>query len=625
MAFPPQFLDELRSRLSLAATVGRRVRLTKRGREHTGLCPFHNEKSPSFTVSDDKGFYHCFGCGAHGDAIEFIRRSEGLSFTEAVERLAQEAGLPVPAPDPQARERAERHGSLQSVLETAADWYQSQLQGQAGAAARRYLQGRGLSEATIARFRLGFAPDGRMALKQALLARNLPEALLVETGMLIKPDDGGMSYDRFRDRIMFPITDRRGRVIAFGGRALGDIKPKYLNSPDTPLFHKGHVLYNLALAREAANESGSLIVAEGYMDVIALAQAGFAHAVAPLGTALTEEQMALLWRLVPEPILCFDGDAAGWRAALRAAERCLPLLKPGHSFRFALLPAGEDPDSLLKAKGPLAMSEILQAALPLAEVLWRRETDDRPVDTPERRAAVQQALADICRTVGDEMVRGYYRQWFKDRLAKVFEARRPVPGPARRPPPGAQRQFARGPLSGASLARMRQSGEPGIRREQLLIVTILNHPALLERIDEDFAGLEFTSPELDRLRRAILHEAVRNQGLDSASLQRHLSAQGLTDIVARLTGAGGSDLHWFARPEAALADAEMGWKHALSRHRRAVTLRSELRSAEAALAHDMNGENLRRLQALKQLVETSEGDEAEIPQFGVASGRESAP
>jgi DNA primase len=328
LAFPPRFLDEIRARLACSEVIGRRVRLVRKGREHSGLCPFHNEKTPSFTVNDDKGFFHCFGCGAHGDVIGFTMKIDHLPFPEAVERLAGEAGLEMPRQTPAERARAEVENTLQDVVEAACAWYEAQLRAPAGSAGLAYLRNRGLDEATIAGFRLGFAPDGRAALKSALLQKGFKEDLLLQAGLLVRPDDGRESFDFFRGRVMFPIADRRGRVIAFGGRVMGDGQPKYLNSRDTPLFDKGRTLYALDKARAGVAKAAELIVAEGYMDVIALHAAGFAGAVAPLGTALTEAQIEALWKLAPEPIVCLDGDAAGQRAALRAAERALPMLKP---------------------------------------------------------------------------------------------------------------------------------------------------------------------------------------------------------------------------------------------------------------------------------------------------------
>ena len=377
MTLSTEFLDEIRARLSLADVVGRKVKLVKRGREHSGLCPFHSEKSPSFTVSEDKGFYHCFGCGAHGDVIGFVMQTEGLSFPEAAERLALEAGLQVPVSSPQDREAAQRRADLYEVLDAATGWFQEQLYTADGAEARAYLERRGVAPETTALFRLGFAPDKRGALRKAMNARGYDDDQLVEAGLMKRPDPDqavGRGAQDLRDyffhRIIFPITDRRGRVIAFGGRALGDSKAKYLNSPETNLFHKGRVLYNMARARQAAHDTGEVIVVEGYMDVVALAQAGFPAAVAPLGTAVTEEQIEELWRMAERPTLCLDGDAAGQRAGFRAAARALPLLKPGRSLGFAVLPANEDPDSLVNSRGAAAFRQVLDSAQPLADVVW---------------------------------------------------------------------------------------------------------------------------------------------------------------------------------------------------------------------------------------------------------------
>src|SRR5260370_25158747 len=353
MAFPPGFLDELRARLSLSDVVGRKVSLTRRwGSEYAGLCPFHNEKTPSFTVNDRKGFCHCFGCGAHGDAVGFVMKTEGLSFPEAVEKLAREVGLPVPRATPAERERADRVATLQQFAEEAARWFQQQPRLPAGGQGLDYLRGRGVEQATSDDFRLGFAPDSRDGLLAALKREGVPVDKIVEAGLAIQPDDDREPYDRFRGRVMFPINDRRGRVIAFGGRVMGAGEPKYLNSPETPLFHKGATLYCLDRARMAATQDQPVVVAEGYMDVIALQDAGFVGAVAPLGTALTEGQLGELWKLAAEPYLCFDGDNAGRRAAARAAERALPLLRAGKSLRFLVLPAGEDPATLIPATPP---------------------------------------------------------------------------------------------------------------------------------------------------------------------------------------------------------------------------------------------------------------------------------
>src|SRR5436309_4094311 len=433
MAFPPGFLDELRARVPLGSLVGRRVKLIRRGRELGGLCPFHHEKTPSFYVVEDKGFFHCFGCGAHGDAIGYVMRAENLDFIEAIERLAAEAGLAVPQQTPQDRERAQRQKTLLEALAAAAKFYEARLWSPAGTRAREYLAARGLDEETIRRFGLGWASDDRQALRRAL-SGEFPEALLIEGGLLRRPEGGGEPYDYFRGRVLFPIGDRAGRVIAFGGRTLGDDQPKYLNSPDTPLFEKGRVLYGWAAARaNAARDNNGeapppAIVVEGYMDVIALHRAGFATAVAPLGTALTEAQLQELWRLSPEPVLCFDGDTAGQRAALRALHRALPLLKPGRSLRLATLPPGEDPDSLIRTRGRPGFGEVLAGARPLSEMLWQSELAAGPIDTPERRADLEQRLMQAAGLIGDRVVQAEYRRFLRERL---FRLGRPAPAKTR--------------------------------------------------------------------------------------------------------------------------------------------------------------------------------------------------
>ena len=422
MGFTPDFLDEIRNRLPVSEIVGRKVRLVRKGREHTGLCPFHNEKTPSFTVNDDKAFYHCFGCGAHGDVINFVLETEGLSFPETIERLAGQAGLQMPEYSPQDRQKSKVKKTLFDLMEAVTHWFESQLAAQVGSQGRTYIQKRGLSNETVRKFRLGFAPNSRSALKEAMLARSeFSEEMLIEAGMLIKPDDGGDSYDRFRDRIMFPITDRQGRVVAFGGRALSNnAKAKYLNSPETPLFHKGRLLYNLSGARKAAFEKGRLIIAEGYMDVIAISQAGFPEAVAPLGTAVTEDQIREMWRLAPEPLLCFDGDKAGQRAAIRVVDRSLGLLKPGHSLKFVYLPDGEDPDSFVAGHGERAFEGLLSKGVPLANVLWSELIGDAQVETPEQRAGLEQKIARVLSEIKDQKIRGYYEGDFQKRLKNLF-------------------------------------------------------------------------------------------------------------------------------------------------------------------------------------------------------------
>ncbi len=413
----PQWLDELRSRLTLSGVIGRTTRLTKAGREFKACCPFHNEKSPSFTVNDEKGFYHCFGCGAHGDAIRWMTDQRGLSFMDAVKELAVEAGMEVPAPDPQAAQRAEKRDTLYDVMKAAQDWFVDNLRGADGAAARDYLQSRGFDAHTMERFGFGYAPESKQALNRAL--SRFPEAQLIEAGLRIAVD-GRDPYDRFRGRLMLPIEDARGRVIAFGGRILDSGKtdaPKYLNSPDTPLFDKGRTLYNLHRAAPAARQSGRMIVVEGYMDVIALAAAGIEECVAPLGTALTEQQIELLWRQVETPILCFDGDAAGQRAAMRAVGRALPMLKPAHSLQIVTMPPGLDPDDLIAREGVGALETKLREAHSLVDMLWTAERDAIPLNTPEDKAGLKARLLAHVESIAEQDIRSLYRRDLLDRFS----------------------------------------------------------------------------------------------------------------------------------------------------------------------------------------------------------------
>ena len=525
MAFPPGFLDELRSRISLSGLIARRVKLVRRGREFAGLCPFHHEKTPSFYVVEDKSFFHCFGCGAHGDAIGFAMRADNLDFIEAVEKLAGEAGLAVPEATPQERERARRQKTLLEATEAAAAFYEERLWAPTGARAREYLQTRGLDPETIRRFRLGWAPDDRQALRRALTPE-FPDALLIEAGLLRRPAEGEAS-DYFRNRLMFPIGDRAGRVIAFGGRVLGDGQPKYLNSPDSALFEKGRVLYGWSAARATVireKEDGpGAIVTEGYMDVIALHQAGFATAVAPLGTALTEFQLHELWRLTAEPILCFDGDAAGQRAAARAMRRALPLLRPGQSLRFAGLPAGEDPDSVIRQAGRGTFDQILAGARPLSTVLWESEFGAGRLDTPERRAALERRLMEHIGLIADRTVQAEYRRFLRDRL---FDLGRPA-RPGARHLPRLRPSFVRdGPEPPP-----RSGGR--IQRENLFRM-LLHFPHLIDQVAEELAALEIPESDLDGLRRQILELDAGGSGLDARAFQQHLVENGLAATVERL-------------------------------------------------------------------------------------------
>src|SRR6201996_1284404 len=421
MRFTPQFLEDLRARLPVSEVVGKRVKLKRAGREWKGLSPFQQEKTPSFTVNDQKQFYHDFSTGKHGNIFDFVMETEGVSFPEAVERLASMAGLPLPAVTPDAARHEQRRKTLHDVMELAAKFFADTLSSRNGAKARGYLADRGITPATQLQFRMGYSPADRFALKEHLGNQGIPVNDMIETGLLIGGEDIPVPYDRFRDRVMFPITDLRGRVIAFGGRALEkDVPAKYLNSPETPLFHKGDNLYNHPTARQASHNGAPLIVVEGYVDVIAMVTAGFAGTVAPLGTALTENQLALLWKMADEPILCFDGDKAGQKAAWRAADLAMPHLKPGKSLRFALLPEGQDPDDLARSGGRGAIEEVIGAARGLADMIWSREVEGGSYATPERRAALEARIGELTNGIRDEVVRRYYRQHLAERLQRMF-------------------------------------------------------------------------------------------------------------------------------------------------------------------------------------------------------------
>lgn len=626
MAFPPQFLDEIRSRVSLAELIGRRTKLAKKGREYSGLCPFHNEKSPSFTVNEDKGFYHCFGCGAHGDHVDFVRQTEGVEFPEAIERLADLAGLQMPVQRPEDKKQQQKAATLHEVMEVATLWFISQLAGQTGLGARKYLERRALALPAIEEFRLGYAPNSRTAMKEALLARGISESIQIEAGLIIKPEDGRDSYDRFRDRLMFPIGDRQGRVIAFGGRALGDAPAKYLNSPETPLFHKGSILYNMASARRHAFDSGNVVVAEGYMDVIALSSAGFQQSVAPLGTAITESQLQVLWRMAPEPTMCLDGDSAGWKAALRAAERALPLLKPGFSLRFSLLPDGLDPDDLIQEQGVEAIRDVLTNALPLSELLWRKEIQDRDLKTPEQKAAFEAALFGMCEQIADLTVKSYYQKHFKERLWKWSKSESESRSQSWKQENHGKRfgrfanQKGEKHKKRASTAPIQLANKLG-RGEGLLILAVVNHPEILESCFDDFAAIQLSSGHLDRLRRAIIEIATSESNLDYEVMKHQLTIRGLMDLIGKLKKHTSESLDWFVEKDAALEDARRGWQHLLARHKQEALVQ-DLKVAREQLEKDVTHENLDRLKVAQKAIEEAAGNEVDLDGFGLASGKE---
>src|SRR5579884_1407389 len=501
MRFSPQFLDELRARLPVSEVVGKRVKLRKAGREWKGLSPFNKEKTASFFVNDQKAMWFDFSSGKNGNIFDFLMLTEGVSFPEAVERLAHQAGIPLPVMTREAQVQEQRRKTLHDIVELAAKYFEATLASRNGARGRGYLLDRGIASSTQLKFRLGYALSEQYALKEHLGAAKIPVDDMIEAGLLVSGEDIAVPYDRFRDRVMFPISDWRGRVIAFGGRALEkDVAAKYLNSPETPLFHKGRLLYNAAGARKAAHQGAPVIAVEGYVDVIAMVTAGFEATVAPLGTALTEDQLALLWKMADEPILCFDGDAAGRRAAYRAIDLALPHITPGKSLRFASLPQGQDPDDLVRSGGADAMTDVLTTALPLADMLWMRETEGGRFETPERRAGLEARIDELANAIVNETVRRYYRQDLRQRLRNLL-----MPVSTDRPAQGGfgrgamvrwrernerSRSHARGqsheaplaPLSPqlqtSSIIRGSRSALPP--REALILLAAFNHPWLLE-------------------------------------------------------------------------------------------------------------------------------------------------
>lgn len=629
MRYPPHLLDEIRTRLPLSDLVGRKVRLKKAGREWRGLSPFNAEKTPSFYVNDQKQFYHCFSSGKHGDHFRFLQETEGLSFPEAVERLAGEAGVPLPAPSRESRDTEERRRGAMEVMELAAAFFADHLAGRTGARARDYLSRRGLGESVVRDFRLGYAPPERYALRDHLAGRDVSAEAMIELGLLIGGEDIAVPYDRFRDRVIFPIRDLRGRVIAFGGRALApDAKPKYLNSPETPLFHKGAMLYNHHAARQAAHDTGRVIAVEGYVDVIAMALAGHPETVAPLGTALTEEQLALLWRMADEPILCFDGDGAGRRAAYRALDVALPGLVPGKSLRFALLPEGQDPDDLLRSGGAAAIDRVLAGARPLVDVLWSRESEMSPVDTPERRAGLAQRLREMVGQIRDETLKRFYRDEIEARLRTLG----PGAAPRGRREAGAFVPRPRGAPERAASPRLTARASPLLARsslfsggsssrEALIIAVLLVHPGLLSGaaadLAEDLADLDLTSPDATALRDVLIGHAAEGEA-EATLLDGRLARAGLTPAAGRIAALVRPGDRWALDPHADPVRLEDALRQAVILHRNAGSLHSELRAAERALAEDHTEANFAWLCDVKDRLARVAAAEAEtdVPDGG---------
>ncbi|WP_091740991.1 DNA primase [Phenylobacterium immobile] len=568
--FDERFLDEIKSRLRPSDVIGKTVKLRRQGREYVGLSPFTKEKTPSFYVNDDKGQFFDFSSGKTGDIITFLQETERLSFSEAVERLAADAGVPLPAVDPRAAEQEKKRQGLGDWLETAAQWFEGELRRPAGREARAYLERRGLPESEWSRFRLGFSPNGRTALKDYLIAKGAKPGELVEAGLLIAPEDGAAPYDRFRDRIIFPIADARGRIVSFGGRAMDpEARAKYLNGPETSVFHKGQVLYGLAGARKiiAAAPSGEtppLVVVEGYMDVIACQRAGLPSAAA-MGTALGEEQMELLWRHHPDPTLCFDGDRAGRQAAGRVMDRALPLLRPGRSFNFALVEGGKDPDEVLREQGAAALKKQLAETTPFAEALFLRERQAAPLDTPEQRTDLKVRLRKLAATIADADLAGAYKEFLLARFDALFPRATPSPydasaagralsqhgwGKRRTVLAGATPQgqraasaLAQSPLPLAAALALAAVRDPAVMETSIERISASGFgDARLDRLAQDLVSLRF---EADHLDQETATRALAERGFDAgmlARLERDASRAGVAAPFLAATGERARDL-----------------------------------------------------------------------------------
>ncbi|TCL74820.1 DNA primase [Rhizobium sp. BK251] len=654
MRFSNTFLDEIRDRVPISDVIGRRVTWDRRKTnvsrgDYWACCPFHGEKSPSFHCEDRKGRYHCFGCGVTGDHFRFLTDLEGLNFPEAVQQIADMAGVAMPVADPQMERREKERGSLIDVMEMATKFFQDQLQTANGARARAYLRDRGLTGRTIETFRLGYAPESRNALKEFLAGKGVTKEQIEACGLVVH-ENVPVSYDRFRDRIMFPILSSREKVIAFGGRAMSpDAPAKYLNSNETELFHKGRVLYNFARARRAiqgADGAGTIIAVEGYMDVIALNQAGVENAVAPLGTALTEDQLELLWKMTPQPVLCFDGDGAGIRAANRGADLALPHLKPGRSVRFALLPDGKDPDDLVRHEGRAPFDKVLAQAKPLSEMLWDREINTGKFDTPEARAELEARLKQMVGVIADENVRRHYQQDIRDRLNAFFQpqfASRNAQGGgfernggrsfgSRSEGQGA-RKSSRPPAASDRLVRsgmIKGHQEMPPLRESVLALTVVNHPQLLQDDYDEIAAIDYESRELQRLWSAMLGTAAATAAphLTGAHLLERLEQQGFAALLKGLDQQIRNARLWTATEEAAMEDAREGYRQALALHKRTKALRwqkVELEREIAEVTEEGDSERVEQLMLALQQVHLEglrlENQEAIIDGFGIMSGR----
>ncbi|TPE52215.1 DNA primase [Amaricoccus solimangrovi] len=603
MSLPPGFIDELRDRVSLAQVIGRKLTWDRKSNAARGdywaPCPFHQEKSASFHVDDARGYYYCFGCHAKGDVVTFLRETENLGFMEAVERLAGIAGMTMPARDPEAAKRAEKRNGLVEAMEAAVQFYRMNLHGARAIEARSYLDRRGLTAGTQTRFDLGYAPDSRTALIEHLKGKGFAVEKIVEAGLAGVPREGGAPYDRFRGRIMFPIRDAQGRAIAFGARALGPgQEPKYLNSPETPLFDKGRGLYNIGPARAAAGKAGTILVVEGYMDVIALAQAGFENAVAPLGTAITETQLRTFWRMTPEPLVMLDGDAAGLRAGQRLIDLALPLLGGGQSLRFVILPPGQDPDDVLRDGGAAAMTALIGASRPLLDLLWSRETEGAVLDSPERRAALDARLRAHLGRIADPGLRAHYEAEIRTRRAELFAPRRDGAAAGRRTggtrkaaPPRRGRAPAGGPVA-STRASLLARGEAAIAearvRESAILYGCLNHPEIALAQEERLGRADFHCADLAEIRDALLSAllSILNGESRAESVATLVARRLGRDVLADLDCLGQVRANPHLRADADPEKAALAVEEELIRQAALTGWLAETRDAAAGLSRD---------------------------------------
>ncbi len=627
MSIPPRFLDELRARVTLSDVIGKRVRLTRNGREFKGCCPFHNEKTPSFYVNDDKQFFHCFGCGAHGSVIDFVMRHDNQSFPEAVETIAGMVGMQVPKSAPEDVEKAKKEKSLYTMLEDAAKWMEDQLRNPANKVPYQYICERGVADETLRAFRVGYAPSDMQSLRKHLSLKGYTDAQMVEGGLLKMSDKGKDPYAFFRERVMFPVPDRRGRIVAFGGRVLpehlrepsrGDFTPpKYINSSDTPLFHKGKMLYGEPHARQAASEGQPILVVEGYLDVIACWMNGYKGAVAPLGTALTEDQILVLWKMIPDdvkiPVLCFDGDNAGRRAASRACERLIPLIKPNHSAKIAFLPEGEDPDSLMKAKGREAFQAVLDNAMNLVDFYFFDETEGKVFETPELRAGLSARLEEIAARIQDRTLQHYYREAFREKMRKMTAPKGEVAPQRQAWQPRPNNGYNNRPRFGqpAPVMPVVPLKKPTTTRADMyheaLLACVINNPSVFAAVEDDFSCLHLSEPRMDALRQAATSYLSHHyDGVDADAVQTHLREVGFVgELGALLSDRIYTHASFARRSMDEDADVVSLWRSAWKIVQE-QGIKADIEDAILALKNDPSPENEERLHELRKIMKRND-------------------